>query len=572
MADNVDPRIVLLPQPRSHQFVARDVILRDPAMVGRSVARTRITQSNLIFDCRVLSRSHAVVWYDNGKFFIKDTKSSNGTFVNDRRLSRSGEESAQYELKSGDIVQFGVNVEGPSRVTHGCIIGSIQLYIGNKELPSRDESPQDHLRQSLQVDGVSEKDIEDALKTVQAAYRSEMELEMKLSQLQRIVMNAKAMAAENMMAIVKEDQLLSRLEMMENQLRLYTQDHSEEDMRSKLRATLEEKHRCEEVAKDQIHLLLSEKATNVAELAVVKQQLEDAKSEIHRLTSRLEELRREHDEEQMKIMDQLKIRNEQYKQLEEAFTTEKAMGTQREEVLRKALHTTRLELDSVKEKLEDAQKELRIVKLEKDSLQQRLNDIEIKPNSSSRDFVLEGPLTAQHFASLFCEAVILKGQMTLMNDTIEERSRQLKEMQDGIRETNVASVFAEPSVLSTLTPPAPDIIVKVATLEKECTKLQETIRKLTVKNRANTTQLAADQKKMANIMEEKNELAATNQELREQLAGVTAKYDVLKKTGSPDANTDKNKDTPNPLASAIFCFSVGIAIASFFYYYIHNRG
>ena len=67
MADNVDPRIVLLPQPRSHQFVARDVILRDPAMVGRSVARTRITQSNLIFDCRVLSRSHAVVWYDNGK-------------------------------------------------------------------------------------------------------------------------------------------------------------------------------------------------------------------------------------------------------------------------------------------------------------------------------------------------------------------------------------------------------------------------------------------------------------------------------------------------------------------------
>ena len=54
------------------------------------------------------------------QFYIKDTKSSNGTFVNDRRLSRSGEESAQYELKSGDIVQFGVNVEGPSRGEDVC--------------------------------------------------------------------------------------------------------------------------------------------------------------------------------------------------------------------------------------------------------------------------------------------------------------------------------------------------------------------------------------------------------------------------------------------------------------------
>ena len=56
-----------------------------------------------------------VYMYMHTQFFIQDTKSSNGTFVNDRRLSRSGEESPPYELKSGDMVQFGVNVEGPSR-------------------------------------------------------------------------------------------------------------------------------------------------------------------------------------------------------------------------------------------------------------------------------------------------------------------------------------------------------------------------------------------------------------------------------------------------------------------------
>ena len=66
MAEN-DPKIVLLPHQRSHQFVRRDVQLREPAMVGRSVARARILPSNLIFDCRVLSRSHAVIWFDSGK-------------------------------------------------------------------------------------------------------------------------------------------------------------------------------------------------------------------------------------------------------------------------------------------------------------------------------------------------------------------------------------------------------------------------------------------------------------------------------------------------------------------------
>lgn len=44
------------------------------------------------------------------QFFIRDTKSSNGTFVNECRLSPSGEESPPSEIKTRDIIQFGVNV------------------------------------------------------------------------------------------------------------------------------------------------------------------------------------------------------------------------------------------------------------------------------------------------------------------------------------------------------------------------------------------------------------------------------------------------------------------------------
>jgi pSer/pThr/pTyr-binding forkhead associated (FHA) protein len=38
------------------------------------------------------------------KIFIKDVKSSNGTFINGERLSPEGLESEPYELKSDDIV------------------------------------------------------------------------------------------------------------------------------------------------------------------------------------------------------------------------------------------------------------------------------------------------------------------------------------------------------------------------------------------------------------------------------------------------------------------------------------
>jgi pSer/pThr/pTyr-binding forkhead associated (FHA) protein len=44
------------------------------------------------------------------QFFLQDTKSSNGTFINNVRLSKGAEESDPKEIFSGDIVQFGVEV------------------------------------------------------------------------------------------------------------------------------------------------------------------------------------------------------------------------------------------------------------------------------------------------------------------------------------------------------------------------------------------------------------------------------------------------------------------------------
>ena len=58
------------------------------------------------FDSKVMSRKHAVITTKNGKFFIKDLNSSNGTFVNKKRLDPLSE----TEIFSDDILQFGVNI------------------------------------------------------------------------------------------------------------------------------------------------------------------------------------------------------------------------------------------------------------------------------------------------------------------------------------------------------------------------------------------------------------------------------------------------------------------------------
>jgi hypothetical protein len=45
----------------------RSLTLDQPVKIGRSVARARAAPNNAIFDCKVLSRNHALLWYVNGK-------------------------------------------------------------------------------------------------------------------------------------------------------------------------------------------------------------------------------------------------------------------------------------------------------------------------------------------------------------------------------------------------------------------------------------------------------------------------------------------------------------------------
>lgn len=66
--------------------------------------------SNGVFDAKVLSRTHAEFMFENNKVFIRDLRSSNGTFLNGTRLSEEGVMSSPFELHNGDLLEFGIDI------------------------------------------------------------------------------------------------------------------------------------------------------------------------------------------------------------------------------------------------------------------------------------------------------------------------------------------------------------------------------------------------------------------------------------------------------------------------------
>ncbi|KAF8066540.1 hypothetical protein FPV67DRAFT_1195020 [Lyophyllum atratum] len=120
-------RVRLVPHIDSRRTLRFDAISRDlkegdPALrIGRFTDRSglglaavnALGTNRLAFKSKVVSRAHAEIWVEaGGRFFIKDTKSSSGTFLNHVRLSPANTESRPYQMKDGDILQLGVDYQG----------------------------------------------------------------------------------------------------------------------------------------------------------------------------------------------------------------------------------------------------------------------------------------------------------------------------------------------------------------------------------------------------------------------------------------------------------------------------
>ncbi|KAF2220374.1 hypothetical protein BDZ85DRAFT_35255 [Elsinoe ampelina] len=102
----------------------------DVLRIGRQTnAKTAPTPTNGYFDSKVLSRQHAEVYAErNGRIFIRDVKSSNGTFVNGKRLSPENKESEPHELREQDVLELGIDIvsEDQKTVVHHKVAARVE--------------------------------------------------------------------------------------------------------------------------------------------------------------------------------------------------------------------------------------------------------------------------------------------------------------------------------------------------------------------------------------------------------------------------------------------------------------
>ncbi|XP_048211968.1 sarcolemmal membrane-associated protein isoform X16 [Perognathus longimembris pacificus] len=395
-------------RPNSHPFQERHVYLDEPIKIGRSVARCRPAQNNATFDCKVLSRNHALVWFDHktNKFYLQDTKSSNGTFINSQRLSRGSEESPPCEILSGDIIQFGVDVtENTRKVTHGCIVSTIKLFLPDG-MEARLRSDVIHAPLPSPVDKVAantpsmySQELFQLSQYLQEALHREQMLEQKLATLQRLLAITQEASDTSWQALIDEDRLLSRLEVMGNQLQACSKNQTEDSLRKELIALQEDKHNYETTAKESLRRVLQEKIEVVRKLSEVERSLSNTEDEC----THLKEMNERTQEELRELANKYNGAVNEIKDLSDKLKV--AEGKQEEIQQKGQAEKKELQhkIDEMEEKEQELQAKIEALQADNDFTNERLTALQgiqvddflpkINGSTEKEKLIVEGHLT-----------------------------------------------------------------------------------------------------------------------------------------------------------------------------------
>ncbi|XP_048813184.1 sarcolemmal membrane-associated protein isoform X10 [Lagopus muta] len=441
-------------RPNSHPFQERHVYLDEPVKIGRSVARCRPAQNNATFDCKVLSRNHALVWFDHktGKFYLQDTKSSNGTFINSQRLSRGSEESPPCEIMSGDIIQFGVDVtENTRKVTHGCIVSTIKLFLPDG-MEARLRSDVIHAPLPSPVDKVAantpsmySQELFQLSQYLQEALHREQMLEQKLATLQRLLAVTQEASDTSWQALIDEDRLLSRLEVMGNQLQACSKNQTEDSIRKELIALQEDKHNYETTAKESLRRVLQEKIEVVRKLSEVERSLSNTEDEC----THLKEMNERTQEELRELANKYNGAVNEIKDLSDKLKV--AEGKQ-EEIQQKGLAEKKElqhKIDEMEEREQELQAKIEALQADNDFTNERLTALQVrlehlqektlKEHSSLEHFLSKsgGDCTFIHQFIECQNKIIDEGHLTKVEET-----KLLKENQARVRESDLSDTLS----------------------------------------------------------------------------------------------------------------------------------
>ena len=104
-------------------------------VIGRYTERVREAISKIpeqyhpvVFKSKVVSRTHGCLKVDSqGNWYVKDIKSSSGTFLNHQRLSPASTLSKDTLLHDGDVLQLGMDFRGGTEEIYRCVKMRVEL-------------------------------------------------------------------------------------------------------------------------------------------------------------------------------------------------------------------------------------------------------------------------------------------------------------------------------------------------------------------------------------------------------------------------------------------------------------
>ncbi|XP_075618170.1 sarcolemmal membrane-associated protein isoform X22 [Balearica regulorum gibbericeps] len=545
-------------RPNSHPFQERHVYLDEPVKIGRSVARCRPAQNNATFDCKVLSRNHALVWFDHktGKFYLQDTKSSNGTFINSQRLSRGSEESPPCEIMSGDIIQFGVDVtENTRKVTHGCIVSTIKLFLPDG-MEARLRSDVIHAPLPSPVDKVAantpsmySQELFQLSQYLQEALHREQMLEQKLATLQRLLAVTQEASDTSWQALIDEDRLLSRLEVMGNQLQACSKNQTEDSIRKELIALQEDKHNYETTAKESLRRVLQEKIEVVRKLSEVERSLSNTEDEC----THLKEMNERTQEELRELANKYNGAVNEIKDLSDKLKV--AEGRQ-EEIQQKGLAEKKElqhKIDEMEEREQELQAKIEALQADNDFTNERLTALQVRLEHLQEKTLKEHSslgIQVDDFipkinGSTEKDKIIDEGHLTKVEET-----KLLKESQARVKESDLSDTLSPSKEKSSddttdaqmddqdLNEPIAKVALLKALLEEERKAYRVQVEESNKQINVLQAQLRRLQEDIETLREEKeNEISSTRNELVSAQNEILSLQQVAEKAAS-ERNTD----------------------------------
>ncbi len=100
------------------RYVLPDGTQKEYKLEQKSVSIGRATEADIVISDKLASRLHCGVSFWDDAYFLRDFKSRNGTFVNDKPVE-------VCRIKAGDRIRVGdtiINVEGDAKGTETVLI------------------------------------------------------------------------------------------------------------------------------------------------------------------------------------------------------------------------------------------------------------------------------------------------------------------------------------------------------------------------------------------------------------------------------------------------------------------